>query len=102
LSHNGRNDNDDDDPWQLPHLMPTDSEQQPLQAPSYASRRSSSQRKKPESLSDDEQPPWAPGVWARLPYSGLAALIGVLLRMSCPLSTWPCAAFPPNYFGVVK
>jgi hypothetical protein len=80
-SRNDRTDFDDNDAWPLQNCAPADSEQQPLQALSNTSRRSSSERTTLVPLGDEQQPAWASGAWARLPYLGLAALLGVLLRM---------------------
>jgi hypothetical protein len=77
------NDYGDDDPWRLPDLQQAEMERQPLQTPAPASSSRSSQRlRKAAPKRDDDPPPWTPGVWARLPRSGLVALAGSLLRMS--------------------
>ncbi len=76
-----RSDNVDNYPLHAPP-KPSEPEHRSLLVPASAGRRHI--RKYIRSLvrSDEERPPWAPGVWAGLPVAGLAALVGVLLRMS--------------------
>jgi hypothetical protein len=57
-------------------------EHRPLSVPASNGRRRITQQLQSLVRSDEERPPWAPGVWTRLPVAGLVSLIGVLLRMS--------------------
>jgi hypothetical protein len=76
------NDNADDFPLQELHPKPSKPEHRSLLVPASDRRRHIKQYIQSLAKSNEERPPWAPGVWTRLPVAGLAALLAVALRMS--------------------
>ncbi len=76
------NTNVDDFPLHELHSKPSNPENRSLAMPLPIGHRHIQQYLRSPVKNDEERPPWAPGVWTRLPVAGLAALIGVLLRMS--------------------
>jgi hypothetical protein len=78
----GHDDNVDEYPLHEFHRKPSNPEDRSLLMSVPNSRRDIRQYLRFLIKRDEERPPWAPGVWSRLPVAGLAALIGVLLRKS--------------------
>ncbi len=81
-NESSHNDASDELPLHEFHPKPSSPEHRSLLVPASDRRRHITQYLRALVRSNEERLAWAPGVWARLPVSSLAALIGVLLRTS--------------------
>ncbi len=78
----GINNNGDDYPLHRSHFRSLLRRHQSLLAPLCSSHCYIRKYLRSLLKSNEDSPPWASGLWTRLPVSVLAALVGVLLRMS--------------------